>query len=66
MLPREDREAINLLGSSLLSVVVISGLTLPALYFGGDALLSSSGRRALPPISFWFHRLSSPAEFSSR
>lgn len=50
MLPREDLEAINLLGSSLLSVVVISGLTLPALYFG--AMRSSPLQDAGPcPLS---------------
>jgi hypothetical protein len=34
------REAANLLGLCLLCVAVVSGLTVPALYFGGDALLS--------------------------
>lgn len=40
MLPKDDREAANLLGLSLLCVTVVSGLTVPALYFGGDVLLS--------------------------
>ena len=40
MLPKTDEEAANLLGLCLLCVVVVSGLTVPALYFGGDALLS--------------------------
>ena len=40
MLPKTDEEAANLLGLCLPSVAVISGLTVPALYFGGDALLS--------------------------
>lgn len=40
MLPKTDEEAANLLGLSLLCVAVVSGLTVPALYFGGDALLS--------------------------
>ena len=40
MLPKTDEEAANLLGLCLLCVAVISGLTVPALYFGGDALLS--------------------------
>ena len=40
MLPKTDEEAANLLGLSLLCVTVITGLTVPALYFGGDALLS--------------------------
>jgi len=43
MLPKTDEEAANLLGLSLLCVTVITGLTVgltvPALYFGGDALL---------------------------
>ena len=40
MLPKTDEEAANLLGLCLLCVAVVSGLTVPALYFGGDALLS--------------------------
>jgi len=40
MLPKADEEAANLLGLCLLCAAVISGLTVPALYFGGDALLS--------------------------
>lgn len=40
MLPKTDEEAANLLGLCLLCVAVVSGLTIPALYFGGDALLS--------------------------
>jgi lipopolysaccharide exporter len=40
MLPKTDEEAANLLGLCLPSVAVVSGLTVPALYFGGDALLS--------------------------
>lgn len=40
MLPKTDEEAANLLGLSVLCVVVVSGLTVPALYFGGDAILS--------------------------
>ena len=40
MLPKTDEEAANLLVLSLLSVTIISGLTVPALYFGGDALVS--------------------------
>jgi hypothetical protein len=43
MLPKTDEEAANLLGLCLLCVAVISGLTMPALYFGGDALLSLRG-----------------------
>ena len=43
MLPKTDEEAANLLGLSLLCVTVITGLTVPALYFGGDALLSLRG-----------------------
>lgn len=40
MLLRTDKEAANLLGLSHLSVAVICALTVPALYFGGDGLLS--------------------------
>ncbi len=40
MLPKTDEEAANLLGLCLPCVAVVSGLTVPALYFGGDALLS--------------------------
>lgn len=40
MLPKTDEEAANLLGLCLLCVAVVSGLTVPALYFGGDALSS--------------------------
>jgi hypothetical protein len=40
MLPKTDEETANLLGLSLPRVAVVSGLTVPALYFGGDALLS--------------------------
>ncbi len=40
MLPKTDEEAVNLLGLCLLCVAVVSGLTVPALYFGGDVLLS--------------------------
>ena len=40
MLPKTNEEAANLLGLCLLCVAVVSGLTVPALYFGGDALLS--------------------------
>lgn len=49
MLPKTDEEAANLLGLSLLSVTVISGLTVPALYFGGDALLSLLRAPGLEP-----------------
>jgi lipopolysaccharide exporter len=49
MLPQEDREAANLLGLSLLSVAVVSGLTIPALYFGGGALLSLIRAPGLAP-----------------
>lgn len=49
MLPQEDREAANLLALSLLSAVVVSGLTVPALYFGGVALLSLIRAPGLAP-----------------
>lgn len=40
MLPKTDEEAANLLILSLLSVGVVSGLTVPALYLSSDTLLS--------------------------
>ena len=40
MLPKTDEEAANLPALCLLSVAVVCGLTMPALYFGADALLS--------------------------
>jgi len=49
MLPKTDEEAANLLGLCLLCVAVVSGLTMPALYFGGDALLSLLKAPALDP-----------------
>lgn len=49
MLPKTDEEAANLLGLCLLCVVVISGLTVPALYFGGDAILSLLRAPGLEP-----------------
>jgi hypothetical protein len=39
MLPKTDEETANLPALCLLSVAVVCGLTMPALYFGGDALL---------------------------
>jgi hypothetical protein len=39
MLPKTDGEAATLLGLSPPHVAVITGLTVPALYFGGDVLL---------------------------
>jgi len=49
MLPRTDEEAANLLGLCLLCVAVVSGLTVPALYFGDDALLSLLRAPGLTP-----------------
>jgi lipopolysaccharide exporter len=49
MLPKTDEEAANLLGLCLLCVAVVSGLTVPALYFGGDALLSLLKAPGLAP-----------------
>jgi lipopolysaccharide exporter len=43
MLPKTDEEVANLPALCLLSVAIVSGLTVPALYFGGDALLSLLG-----------------------
>jgi hypothetical protein len=64
MLPKTDGEAATLLGLSPPHVAVISGLTVPALYFGGDALLPSAGRPGLVHTSSWFRRLSLPAGVS--
>jgi len=57
MLPKTDEEAANLLGLCLLCAAVVSGLTIPALYFGGDALLSllrapGLGLILVPPFVF--------------
>ena len=49
MLPKTDEEAANLLGLCLLCAAVVSGLTIPALYFGGDALLSLPRAPGLGP-----------------
>jgi len=49
MLPKTDEEAANLLGLCLLCVAVVSGLTVLALYFGGDALLSLLKAPGLAP-----------------
>jgi hypothetical protein len=40
MLPKTDEEAANLLALCLLLWAVINRMAVPALYFGGDALLS--------------------------
>lgn len=40
MLPKDDREAANVLGLCLLCAVLVSLLTIPCIYFGGDVLLS--------------------------
>jgi lipopolysaccharide exporter len=49
MLPKTDEEAANLLGLCFLCVAVVSGLTMLALYFGGDGLLSLLGTPGLAP-----------------
>jgi O-antigen/teichoic acid export membrane protein len=64
MLPKTDEEAANLLGLSLPRVAGVSGLTVPALYFGGDALLSLLRHPGLTHTSSWFRRLSLPAGVS--
>ncbi len=40
MLPKGEREAANVLGLCLLCVTLVSVLTIPLMFFGGDALLS--------------------------
>lgn len=47
MLPKDYREAANLLGLCILSVIVITGLTVPALYPEATRSSLSSGRLAL-------------------
>lgn len=49
MLPKADEKAANLLALCLLCVAAVSGLTVPALYFGGDALLSLLKTPGLDP-----------------
>ena len=49
MLPKDDREAANVLGLCILCVVLISVLTLPLIFFGGDALLSLLRAHNLAP-----------------
>lgn len=49
MLPKTEREAVNLLALSLISVVVVSGLTLLALFFAGNTLLSLLKAPGLAP-----------------
>jgi O-antigen/teichoic acid export membrane protein len=53
MLPKNDEEAVNLLVLSLSSVAIISLLTIPALYFGGDVILKLLGAPGLAPY-LWF------------
>lgn len=49
MLPKDDREAANLLALCLLFVGIISVLTIPLIYFGGDAFLSLIKEPGLAP-----------------
>ena len=58
--PKTDEETANLPALCLLSVAVVCGLTMPALYFGGDALLSLL--RAPEPGSYFI--LVSPFVFA--
>lgn len=60
MLPKTDEETANLPALCLPCVAVVSGLTVPALYFGGDALLSLL--RAPEPGSYLI--LASPFVFA--
>jgi len=52
MLPKSDEEAANLLGLCFLCVAMVSGLTMFALYSGGDILLSLLRAPSLLPILF--------------
>jgi lipopolysaccharide exporter len=49
MLPKTEEEAANLLGLCLLCVAVVSVLTVPALYFGGEVLTSLLSAPGLGP-----------------
>lgn len=50
--PKSDKKASNLLALSYLCVTVVSGLTVLALYFGGDALISLLRASGLAPSAF--------------
>lgn len=50
LLPKDDNEATNLLGLCFLCVISISVLTIPILYFGGEALLSLLRAPGLAPF----------------
>lgn len=49
MLPKEDEEAANLLGLSLLIAAGMSALMVPIIYFGGDPLLKLLNAPELAP-----------------
>ncbi|WAI00852.1 lipopolysaccharide biosynthesis protein [Methanogenium organophilum] len=49
MLPEDDHEAVSMLGLCILCVAMVSGLTVPLLYFGGDAILSLLNAPNLAP-----------------
>lgn len=49
LLPKKDEEAANLLGMSFIIVAIVSSLTLPIVYFGGDLIAGLLGAPELRP-----------------
>jgi hypothetical protein len=49
LLPKEDEEAVNLLGMSFIIVAIVTSLTLPIVYFGGDLIAGLLGAPELGP-----------------
>ena len=49
LLPKEDEEAVNLLGMSIISVAVVTSFTLPIVYFGEDLIVGLLGAPELGP-----------------
>lgn len=49
MLPKDDEDAVNLLGLCIIMVTIITGLTAIGLFLGGDALFALLNARDLAP-----------------
>ncbi|MDN7013858.1 lipopolysaccharide biosynthesis protein [Methanoculleus sp. FWC-SCC3] len=49
LLPKEDEDAVNLLGMSFIVVAIVTSLTLPIVYFGGDLIAGLLGAPELGP-----------------
>ncbi len=49
LLPKEDEDAVNLLGMSFIVVAIVTSLTLPIVYFGGDLIAGLLGAPDLGP-----------------